>query len=274
MKEGSVISMRKCVFCPSTKLTQEHVWGNWVNGILPPEIAFTTRRKTSPTGDFKEWRTIGLSQTAGVACRACNNGWMSDLETNEAKPAMADMIRYGGPVSLLPRGTASISAWAFKMTVIANSIGVLKEDEPYFSTIDRHNFAKTLQIPSGIQMWLFALKTPGRVTGKFNSHLGRLPIHVKYAFDLYIATFALGYLGVQVIATRWRNPHAFTILGAFPGLRESAKWNGTTLPLFPTDGSPVHWPPRLHLNSNSIDGFCNRWKDVNMPQWMVDGSLV
>jgi hypothetical protein len=37
---------------------------------------------------------------------------MSDLETKQAKPAMADMIRYGGAVSLLPKGIASISAWA------------------------------------------------------------------------------------------------------------------------------------------------------------------
>ena len=264
--------MRTCAFCPSTKLTQEHVWGDWVNGILPPDTTFTTTRKTSPDDYSKPWKTIGIQQTAGVVCRVCNNGWMSDLETNEAKPTMADMIRHGGAVSLLPRGITSIAAWAFKMTVLANFIGLLK-NEPYFSTADRYNFAKTMQVPAGIQMWLFALNTPGRVTGKLNSHLGRLPVHVKYAFDLYIATFALGYVGVQVIATRWKNPHVSTFLGPFPGLGEPNKWNGATVPLFPSDGSPVLWPPQLHLSSNSIDEFCNRWKDLTMPQWMVDGSL-
>jgi hypothetical protein len=267
--------MRKCAFCPSTKLTQEHVWGNWINGILPPTTFTTTRRKTSPDDDYsKPWTTIGIQQTAGVACRVCNNGWMSDLETNEAKPTLTDMIRHGGAVSLLPRGIASISAWAFKMTVVANFIGALKNQLPYFSDAERYRFAKTLQIPSGLQMWLFAVNTPGRVTGKFNSHLGRLPSNVKYGFELYIATFALGYFGIQIVATRWANPHVYTFLGRFPGIsREPNKWNGYTVPLLTGDGSPVLWPPRLHLDSDSIDEFCNRWKALNVPEWIVGDSL-
>jgi hypothetical protein len=264
--------MRKCAFCPSTKLTQEHIWGDWINGILPPDTTYTARRKINPQGDFKEWTTIGINQTAGIACGPCNNGWMSDLETKHAKPTMSDMIRYGGAVSILPRGIASISVWAFKMNIIANFIGALKHDEPYFSTFERYQFAKTLKIPSSVQMWLFALKTPGRITTKFNSHLGRLPSNVKFGFELYIGTFAIGYLGIQVVSSRWRNPHISSFMGPFPGVREHNKWNGTTVPLFPSDGSPVNWPPRFHLGSDSIDEFCNRWKDMAIPEWMIDGS--
>lgn len=263
--------MRTCAFCPSTKLTQEHVWGDWINGILPP-VAFTTRRKRHADDEYGDpWTTIGIQQTAKIVCRECNNHWMSDLETKEAKPTMADMIRYGAAVSVLPRGIASISAWAFKMTVVANFIGKLK-NEPYFSNFERHRFAKSLQIPSGVQMWLFALRTPRRVTGKLNSHLGKT--HIKYGFELYIGTFALGYFGVQVVASRWINPHLSAIMGPFPGLREHNKWNGATIPLFPSDGTPVLWPPRLHLDSDSIDEFCNRWKDLTIPTWMVDGRLT
>jgi hypothetical protein len=259
--------MRQCAFCPSTNLTQEHVWGDWINSILPG-TTFTTRRQTNPEGNFTTWKTIGLQQTAGIACRTCNNGWMSDLESNEAKPAMADMIRYGGAVSLLPRGIASIAAWAFKMAVIANFIGKLKND-PYFSNYERYRFAETLRVPPGVQMWLFALNTPGRVVGKFNSHLGRFPANTKYGFELYIATFALGYFGIQVVASRWINPHNYSFLGPFPGMREHNKWNGVTVPLFPSDGSPVVWPPRIHLNSDSLDQFITRWKNWDVPTWMV-----
>jgi hypothetical protein len=201
--------MRQCAFCPSTNLTQEHVWGNWVNGVIP-KTTFTTRRKTSQEGDFTQWQTIGINQTARIVCESCNNHWMSDLETEEAKPAMSDMIRYGGAVSLLSRGMASITAWAFKMTVIANFVGLLK-NEPYFSNSERYRFATTLKVPSGVQMWLFALNTPGRVTGKFNSLVGRYR-SMRFGFELYIATFAIGYLGVQVLASRWMNPHTFTFL--------------------------------------------------------------
>lgn len=103
--------MRECAFCPSTKLTLEHVWGDWINGIVP-QVTYTTQRKISLVDFAEPWKTIGIRQTAKVVCRNCNNHWMSDLETKQAKPAMADMIRYGGAVSLLPKGIASISAWA------------------------------------------------------------------------------------------------------------------------------------------------------------------
>jgi hypothetical protein len=103
--------MRECAFCPSTKLTLEHVWGDWINGIVP-QVTYTTQRKISLVDFAEPWKTIGIGQTAKVVCRNCNNHWMSDLETKQAKPAMADMIRYGGAVSLLPKGIASISAWA------------------------------------------------------------------------------------------------------------------------------------------------------------------
>jgi hypothetical protein len=263
--------MRQCAFCPSTKLTQEHIWGDWINGILPPNTTFTTRRTTNPAGEFIEWKTEGINQTAKIVCAACNNGWMSDLENNEAKPTMSDMIRYGGYVSILPRGVASIAAFGFKMMVIANHIGMLK-NKPYFCARERYDFARTLEVPFGVQIWMFALSTPGRVTGKFNSHFGRLPSHIKCGFELYIGTFAIGYLGIQVVASRWANPHLSTFLGGFPGFREPQRWKDATVSLFPSDGSPVLWPPPLHLGSDSIDEFCLRWKDLNVPSWMISGS--
>ncbi len=264
--------MRQCAFCPSTNLTREHVWADWINGIIPPDTQFTTRRKTTPHGDFTEWKTVGLQQTARVVCAGCNNGWMSDLENKEAKPAMAGMIQYGGAVSLLPKAIASISAWAFKMTVIANAIGGLK-DQPYFGTSERYHFAQTLQVPDGVQMWLFSMKTPNRVTGKLNSHLGRLPVSFNYGFELYIATFAIGHLGIQVVASRWKNPHTFTFMGRFPGLTQDHKWSSASIPFFPSDGTPVVWPPRYYLGLDYIDEFCNRWRSVNVPNdWLRRNS--
>jgi hypothetical protein len=260
-------AMRTCAFCPSTKLTREHIWGDWINGIVP-QVTYTTQRKTSLVDFAEPWKSIGIQQIGKVVCQNCNNGWMSDLEANHAKPAMADMIRYGGAVSLLPKGIASISAWALKMSVIANFVGKLK-NEPYFTNSERYEFARTMRVPSGVQMWLFSLSTPGRVIGKFNSHLGRFPAKTQYGFELYIATFAIGYFGIQVVASRWINPHLVTFLGPFPGLREHDKWNGISVPLFPSDGSPVLWPPRFHLNGDTVEEFINRWKNMDVPAWMV-----
>lgn len=257
--------MRQCAFCPSTKLSQEHVWGDWINRCIV-HTRFTVQR-VDRHGKSSQWTTEGLQQTARVVCKPCNGGWMSDLESNQAKPSMCDMIRHGGAVSILPRGIASIAAYSFKMAVISNHTGDLR-DEPYFSTGERYRFAKTLEIPNGIQVWLFAVNAPGRITAKFNSHIGRLPTSLTYGFEFYICTFAVGHVGIQVVAPRWLNPHINTFM-RFPGLREGDRFNGATVPLWPSDGSPVVWPPRLHIGNNSIDAFCNRWKDFTLPNWVL-----
>lgn len=251
--------MRTCAFCPSTKLTREHIFGDWINKIIPPNPT-TNRRRTSPDGPIKEWTTLGVDYTAKVVCAKCNNEWMSEFEEQEAKPTLSDMIRYGGSVSLLPRGIASIAAFGFKMAVISNITGY--QNQPYFTERERYRFAKTLKVPEGVQMWLFAFNTPGRLTAKVNSYLGRLPDEIIQRFDMYMGTFAIGYFGLQVVASRWSNPHLSAMLGRFPGLTEGDEWRGSTVTLWPNDRTPVEWPPRLYIGSNFIDQFCTRWRDL------------
>jgi hypothetical protein len=258
--------MRQCAFCTSTKLSKEHVWSNWINKCIPP-VTFTIR-KSLKEGNFKEWTMEGLRQTAFAVCKECNNGWMSLLEAREAKPALSGLIRYGAPLSILPNAVRSIAIFAFKTAVIANSIGDLR-DTPYFCTADRYHFAKTLEIPHGVQVWLFAVDAPGRVTGKLNSHFGRLPIATKFGFDLYICTFVIGFVGIQVVASRWANPHVAAFIPRFPGVRESRNWNGTTVPIWPSNGGAIVWPPERPIRLDQVPEFCNRWKDARLPEWIV-----
>jgi hypothetical protein len=59
--------MQRCAFCNRTaKLTGEHVWSDWLNSIFPPSTYFYRLK-------------------AKIVCRACNNGWMSNLESQHAK---------------------------------------------------------------------------------------------------------------------------------------------------------------------------------------------
>ena len=153
------------------------------------------------------------------------------------------------------------------MAAIANYTGY--QNQPYFSEADRYGFAKTLKVPDGVQMWLFALNTPGRLTAKVNGYLGRLPAEVIQRFDMYMGTFAIGYFGIQVVASRWSNPHLSAVLGRFPGLAEGNHWRGATVKLWPSDGTPVLWPPQLYIGSNDIDEFSTRWREVSMPKEWV-----
>jgi hypothetical protein len=83
------------------KMSGEHLWSDWITKVLPPMRHHFTLR--DQFGGVEQFTKTSLDLTAKVVCEQCNNGWMNDLENNEAKPALTDMIRYGNPVSLLPR---------------------------------------------------------------------------------------------------------------------------------------------------------------------------
>jgi hypothetical protein len=185
---------------------------------------------------------------------------MSDLETKEAKPSMRDMIRYGGAVSLLPRGIASIAAFAFKTSIVSNSSGFYSH-EPFFTIRQRYHFRRTLEIPAGVHVWLFAVNTPVGISGKLNSYFGKIT-NVNNGFKMYVCTFAIGFLGLQLAAFKWINPRLRNVV-PFPGIRQDNRFDSVSVPVFPSDGLPVLWPPRDHIHNDAINQFCHRWKDFD-----------
>src|ERR1700694_3884671 len=82
-----------CAFCRGGPITIEHVFPQWLAELLPKN-----KPVVGVLGDPMENRIVRTS--AGVAydaqakavCRRCNNGWMSDLET-EAMPLIRPMLK-------------------------------------------------------------------------------------------------------------------------------------------------------------------------------------
>jgi hypothetical protein len=109
-------------------------------------------------GEVRTWMKRKLDQKLPVVCRKCNNGWMSDLENNHAKPAIKDLIVSDKLVKLSPVRLHSIARFAFKTAVVADHYSLSDGQPPFFSTAARHAFRESLQIPGGVQMWISASK--------------------------------------------------------------------------------------------------------------------
>jgi len=221
-----------------------------------------TFRRRNKDGEYDYWQSPELNFKAKVVCRNCNGGWMSRLEYLEAKPSMCDMIGRGGAVSLLPRGIASIAAFAFKTSVLSNRTGVYS-DEPFFTIKQRYNFRRTLKVPPGVQVWLFSVKTPAGTGGKLNSYFGNI-VNVEQAFTIYVCTFSIGFLGLQLVASKWTNPRLRNRVPP-PQLRQPNTEDNIAVPIWPNDGTPVLWPPRNHVSYDSINEFCDRCKAWDFP---------
>lgn len=215
-------------------------------------------RELDAHGDMvRNWRHRSLKMTANVVCGKCNNGWMSDLEHNEAKPTMKDMIVYGNPVSLLPRGLASIAAFAFTKAVIADCMR--PHGLPFFPSSVRRRFRTSLQIPYGVQMWLAA---GTGWSGRIKSYYLPIKSGPLNGFELYVFTYIAGYLALQLVASRWtKNPRRPI---RFPVFWQQAVWESVAKQFWPNSNSTLTWPPIQQLRGQSINAFCDRWKTLNI----------
>src|SRR5437764_299486 len=128
---------RDCIFCRNKADSQEHIWSQWILDLLP-EGKDGTFVKRFPDGKQKSWRTSKPELTVGLVCERCNNGWMSAELEGPMKNATEDILILNNRKSFSARQCASVAAWAFKTTLLANHSNPLTT--PMFSAEQRQAF--------------------------------------------------------------------------------------------------------------------------------------
>ena len=199
-----------------------------------------------------------LNRKLPVVCRSCNNNWMSNLEDKHAKPAMADLIVSDKPTSLDPERLKSIANFAFKSAVIADHVRVpdrtLEASPPFFTAHARYAFRESLTIPDNVQMWLAAFEE--RRYGIFRAIYYPSPAKTVPAFESYALTFGVGFLLLQVVASRSLE----TSTRAFGfDVTQGEGWDLFSVPFWPARGRPILWPPNGQLSIALANRFADRW---------------
>ncbi len=247
---GKVIG---CGFCPETaNLTGEHLWSQWFGNKLGKRDYLITRKEVD--GSVRQWHKKTLNEMANVVCGTCNNTWMSVLES-KTKLVTNKMVFDCSPSVLQAGDIAALAANAFKSAVVAD----LMHDNrpPFFTLFERRRFAKGLTIPAGVQMWLGSMATR---RGLFKSHYFTTPTGTSCGFELNVFTYGMGHLVIQVVTSRWRKKahrrHALP-----PVVTQAIAWDRVSVPFWPSDGTPVSWPPSAHLGDEIIDEFSVRWRN-------------
>ncbi len=104
------MTKRKCLFCNEDANSKEHVWPQWILRLPPARRPVRQRlgtgKEVTYSGDFK---------LKGV-CSTCNNGWMSELET-EAKPILGPIVQ-DLSIQLDLEDQTKIARWAFKTAIV------------------------------------------------------------------------------------------------------------------------------------------------------------
>jgi hypothetical protein len=242
------------------KLTGEHLWSQWIGEELKKigaaRMRLSSQLLDDPTTFTWESRTCDL--TAKVVCKRCNETWMSDLESNHAKPSIGKMILATAPVTLTRAQIISISAFAFKCAVIGDHMN--RKRLPFFSPESRRRFACSLTIPPAIYVWIGCISGDDPIHGLFKVQYGITPPRTPNGFRLYTFTWGIGRFFVQLLAWHWMRGRLRRTL--VPSITQNEFWNPYSIPIWPNPPLSVQWPPAGHLNNHQMTTFSNRWKHI------------
>jgi hypothetical protein len=199
-----------------------------------------------------------MDHTAKVVCIPCNTGWMSDLESKHAEPAMKALILSDKPSTLTTEQLVSVAIFAFKTSVIGDHTE--RKKLPFFPAQVRRRFANTLRLPRGFQVWIGCIDESDPHHGVFRRRYWNTPSGTSHGFHLYATTWGIGRFVFQCTATRWTSGRDRRNM--LPHLTQDTNWNAIALPIWPMLTAPIvaNWPPAVHLGHDLLYEFSDRWR--------------
>jgi hypothetical protein len=225
---------------------------------LFPSTHYNLRETDAQREIIQSWQSDSIDLKVPVVCRQCNNGWMSDLECDDAQPAMKAIIRSLSPQRLSERQILSIAVFAFKTAVIVDHMHI--RGRRFFSIPLRRRFAASLEIPSGTYMWLAPFAGPVGVQGILRARYYDGEIGGHDGLEFYVLTYSMGSMAFQVLS--WTHTGNYHLREVIRPVFKQASFAETAIPIWPNRGVPALWPPDHHLDEQSINEFCNRWREM------------
>jgi hypothetical protein len=234
---------RHCIFCDQTPVTLEDVWPKWIQELFTHTKVLVVPPVAPRPGGRQARRPYVQRRVECLAkcvCAACNNTWMSDLETN-VRPYLGPMI--GGQEALILDDSAQVTltTWAVKTARVVEQTLSLPAGNRYWSADERAAFRMPPHKPPG---------TPGessRVRLATYAGLslavtwaGATPLHrLSETKPLSVGTrttMQLGRVVLQVESHRWHkdvgNP------GWWSGLKHADR----TVDVWLARLVPITWP--------------------------------
>jgi hypothetical protein len=253
---------KKCAFCTRAADSREHIFSDWMLNMLPPNERYALTERIARSGEYVNYKGRRIKLRAKVVCTRCNNNWMSVLEEKHLKPAMEDLLFKDDPALLAPQEIVPIAAFAFKTLVIANHKDLTTT--PFFSSAQHTEFRLRLRIPGGVQVWMASREMiAGKYRGFWKSSYGKLEEKSPYGFSNYVCTWGFQNIVLQILATKWINKKRRNTLPTIPFIQENY-WDDASIPIWPSNGRSIQWPPPCCLGDDTIDAFRDRFDMIRV----------
>src|SRR5208282_26075 len=238
-----------CIFCDNNSGSREHLWPKWIHerkDFGPLRL----QRGTSP-----EIVVPDPEQKVRTPCGTCNNGWMSDLET-ENIPTIGCMFQ---DLSIPLNGAQqhSAAAWAVKTTMISDSTKGRNAPNRFYSKAECVNLRTGRTIPDRTRIWI------GRMSeshlGAFGTDFTILSAAARIGMGS-VGTIVMGHFAVQVVTLHINAENA---ANDFPVQPKPGDWDNMLVRVWPKEREAVTWPPNVSFTNGGPLGIAylmDRWR--------------
>lgn len=251
----------RCIFCqggasPGNPMTKEHLWSKWMADILNIgteyhefRTAFSNSQNKVLREAFRDRQGAANTKKIRVVCKACNNGWMSALET-DVQPYLKPLL-LGQPIIITQEAQILIAKWISLKILIAehDSFGGLPADG-IFSQEYRTSFMQNPTPLPGIRI-LAGPHKGWKWQAAFFTHTSTLTFTLSNATSPFIGgpsnvhaiSWGIGAIAFYIIATTnadfYRGMELFSI--------------NDFITFWPVKSKTILWPTGVWFTDEALD---------------------
>lgn len=248
---------RTCMFCDGRALTKEDAWPLWLVRLFPSPVGVEVearRKNAAPT----QWRQRGHFAKVKFVCRACNNGWMSSLES-QAKPIIQGLLS-NARSDFETEDRELAARWILKTAMVFEAVG----GKEWFYTPGERADVRAGVIPTGYTAFWAArcVNLPGAYSAA-NTMFESAALSTSGVHG-HVTTLAISTVAFQVITVR---PSPAVPANAAIRLDGASlePWPQTALQLWPPTVA-FDWPPSIGLVGElGLEAFANRFRKPDIP---------
>jgi hypothetical protein len=238
-----------CLFCDSNSGSREHLWPKWIHerkdfGPLRIQLG-NSEQKIIPNPEIK----------VKTVCGICNNGWMSNLES-ENIPIIGSMMQ-DNAIPLDGAQQALVAAWSVKTAMVSDSMKGRSAPNQFYNRHECANMRVSRAIPPQTLIWI------GRIDGmhlaNFGTDFALFDPQKKRIGMGSVSTSVAGHFVTQVVTVHTEKENIE--ISSLPC--KMGNWNDSLLQIWPVQKSNVQWPPKASFTNGGAHGIAylmDRWK--------------
>lgn len=231
--------MRKCLFCLAKANSLEDALPHWITDQF--KASEPCKAQLERHGNkVNIWQVYQPELSIRCVCKSCNNGWMSDLES-QTKIYLQPLLM--GEKSVLDiSGQTAIAVWSLKTAMVLEALD--PPQKRIYTQQEREQLQKLSVIPRRTSVWLATSVDKSLFLSTKNRHMSAEAINEISGASI---TMAFSHVAIQVFTIRvpsYVGPTTCVTANVRRG-----PWERATIKIWPNQPSPVAWPPALALNS-------------------------